>query len=87
VNDAPNLLGNDRKDVVRGDAPGNERRDAPQRSLFLGEQAELVAARLNQPLRLAQIGLRVPAVGHVPGNPVHEALVGHGPRVPLEPAH
>jgi hypothetical protein len=37
VNDAPHLLGNDGKDLVRGHAGGDERRDAPQRSLFLGE--------------------------------------------------
>jgi hypothetical protein len=38
-------------------------------------------------MRLAQIGIGAPAVGHIPGNAVHQALVRHDPGVPLEPAH
>ena len=44
-------------------------------------------ACLEQALRLAQLGLDAPALGRVPSDAVHDAALGHRPRVPLEPPH
>ena len=59
-------------------------RDAPQRGLLGGEQAQLVAAQLQLAFRGAQLLLRAPAIGHVTRRRVDHALLG--PRAPLEPA-
>jgi hypothetical protein len=65
----------------------NERRYPPQRRLLLREHAQLVAACLEQALRLAQLGLDAPALGGVPSDAVHDTALWHRPRVPLEPPH
>jgi hypothetical protein len=84
---ALDLLDDRREQLLRRRPVRHQRRDPPQRSVLLGEPGELIAARRHRPLRLTQLGVGAPPVGHVPANAEDDASLGHGPCVPLKPAH
>jgi hypothetical protein len=58
----------------------DQRRDPPQRNLFLGQPDELIAARRRRPPRLAQLGIGTPPVGHIPANGDDDAPLARGSR-------
>jgi len=64
------LVGHGAEDRVRSGAARDERRDPPQRRLFLGETA--------------QVGLGLAARGDVAGDAVHDAVLDDRHRRPLE---
>ena len=84
---ALDLFDNRREQLLRRRPVRHQRRDPPQRRLLLGEPGELIAARLDHPVRLAQLGVGAPPVGHVPANGEDDSALAHGPCVPLKPAH
>ena len=83
----PHLSHDGVEQLVRRGGFGHERGHTPQRGLFGGQRAQLGAACFDRPLRLGQLGVGAPAVGHVPADAVCDASLRHGPCVPLKPAH
>jgi hypothetical protein len=71
-------LGYGGEDLGRRHVTSDQRGHAAQRCLF-------GATRLGGVLRLPQLGIEAPALRHVPGDAVDDALIEHGPAAPLEP--